>query len=284
MLNNYLDKSMGSLFVLRRAWLFGICRRADINKAFGTESSPNRAAKIMADALRRYPKHLRRIANKGIVPVADAPWPEDASPEAVLDAIARHEPAEKTGVFTDPAKPEERGVSWLQSSPAPSRTMSPEGTRVLMQAIVKDEPLSILYAGLRHHETPRWRRIAPRAMEHTGIYWRLFAQDLDDAQNNWPIKCFVIGRIAEARKLEKNDTPAYTARSMVKESQYLKVHFSDKLTSEQMAGLMTTFNISPDGKLSIPSHAVHGFCREYANTPHPDHIVWPVFTRIDQVE
>lgn len=268
-----------SLFVLRRAWLFGLCTRTDINRAMDLgkgETNTRVARNAMLLAVSGYPGYLKHINRTGVFPATERQAPPNVSAETILDLLARNAPPIVTGVF-----PEE--LMTMVQAPLPSRASRPNVTQLILRSGVKGEPLRILYAGLRSGETARWRRILIRAFEHTGLYWRVKAQDMDAP--GYPIKSYVLGRILDAEQLDSRDVfkekPDFVKRSIIKKTSMLKVFFADALTPDQKQGIANQFGIEADGTLKWPEYAVHDFCRENGPKQDSSTIVWPLFSRID---
>lgn len=269
-----------TLFVLRRAWLMGVCTRSDINRILGLqgkEESNTRAAKrvMLLAAKEAYPDFLKHIERKGVYPATEREAPPQVTAETILDLMAREAPPIVTGLF-----PEDFPV--LTRPLLPSRASDTKTTAIVFQAGLKDRPLEILYAGLRARENARWRRILIRAFEHTGSYWRLHAQDLD--AEGFPVKSYVLGRILDAKELDGkllkklND---FRPRAIIRNTSRLRVFYADVLTPDQKRGIAGQFGIGADGVLLYPEHAVRDFCRENGPRQDDSSIVWPLFARID---
>ena len=271
---NHMDTS---LFVLRRAWRIGQCRRADIDEAFGTQQSPNRASKIIKEAVARWSGHLRYLPHRGVFPNTRVACPEPARAEVLLDLLARRAPPQETGLLPGD------GVPFLRPAPKPSRALTEAATQVVLDAALRDTPLDILYVGLRRNENAKWRPVWPRAMECTGLHWRMHAQDLDDQSHDYPIKTFVLARVLDARPISEWVRPAdFRPLELVHDLARLRVHLSGSLTPDQDAATRNQFDIH-DGKMTWPRSALHAFRREFTDAPVPSDVVWPVIDRIDEI-
>ncbi len=266
-----------SLFVLRRAWLIGRCRRSDINEAFGTERSPNRASKIIEEAVGRWSQHLFYLSRRGVFPNTRAACPHEARAEAILDLLARGAPAAKTGLLPGD------GVPLLLPEPKPARAMTPNATQCVLEAALRNHPLEILYVGLRRGERARWRMVWPRAMESTGLHWRLHAQDMEDAAHAYPIKTYLLARVMDARPTPSSAAPRdFRARETLRVQSRLRVRLAEDLTEDQQAVTRNQFDIR-DGAMTWPQHALHAFRREYTDSKIPEDIVWPVIARAEEI-
>ena len=266
-----------SLFVLRRAWRMGQCRRADVDEAFGTENSPNRASKIIKQAVARWSSHLLYLPHRGVFPNTRAACPEPARAEVVLDLLARRAPPQETGLLPGD------GVPFLHPSPKPSRAATDAATQAVLDAALRNAPLDILYVGLRRYESARWRHVWPRAMECTGLHWRLHAQDLDDAARGYPIKTFVLARVLGARTTSDWVRPAdFRPKEVLHDRSRLRVHLSPSLTPDQVTAIENQFDIH-EGKMTWPRSALHSFRREFTESQVPPDVVWPVIERIDEI-
>ncbi|MDA8390728.1 MAG: hypothetical protein M0Z76_08390 [Gammaproteobacteria bacterium] len=264
-----------TLFVLRRAWLFGECRRSDIDRAFGTVKSPNRAAALLQGAVQAWPHHLIRLRHRGVFPNLHAVRPAPVEAGLILDLLAQGAPPQETGVFPGD------GAPILKPVPKPSRALTPLATRVVLDAALHERPIRALYVGLRVSESGRWRLLWPRALEHTGLFWRLYAQDLEAARQGFPIKTYVLARILEAQPLDPKDVPKdFTPRTLVRRTRRFRVFLSEALTSDQVAVVRNQLDIQ-DGIMTWPDHALHAFRREFVDEPVPADIVWPLITRLE---
>ena len=264
-----------SIFVLRRAWLIGRCRRADVDRAFGTDRSPNRASKIIAQAVREWSEALYRSARIGVFPDRRVPVPAPARAGVILDLLAQNAPPQETGLFPDD------GVPILRPTPAPAGAMSESATQTILEAALRQAPIEILYVGLRRGESARWRTVWPRALEFTGLFWRIHAQDLEDTAGAYPIKTFVLARVMDARPVMNWKPPQeFRPRAVVRDRQRMRVHLSDALTADQAVAVCTQLGIR-DGVMTWPDHALHAFRREFTSLPVSPDIVWPVITSIE---
>lgn len=264
-----------TLFVLRRAWLFGECRRSDIDRAFGTVKSPNRAAAILKEAVQAWPDQLIRLRHRGVFPNRKIQVPVPAEATVILDLLARGAPPQQTAVFEDD------GVPVLKPVPKPSRAMTEPATRVILDAALREQPVRVLYVGLRVGESARWRLLWPRALEHTGLFWRLHAQDIEAAAQGFPIKTYVLARILEAQAMDARDVPKnFMSRAIVRGSRRLRARLSEALTADQATAIRNQLDIR-EGILTWPDHALHTFRREFTTEPAPRDIVWPVISRVE---
>jgi hypothetical protein len=267
---------MEEIFILRRAWLLGLCTRADVDRAFNTQQSPNIASRLMKQAVNTWPQYLLWRKRIGIIPITTAPRPVEVEAETILDLWARGAGSEKTGVFEDD------GLPLLKPQFQPSRAMTSNATQAILTAVFQDKPLRIQYVGLRRGERARWRRIWPVALEFTGMYWRLHAQDLEDEAGQHPIKVFVVSRVMDTEPLSIKECPArLQRRGLVRQTQRLRVYLNEQLTADQEAVIRNGLAINPEGGLTWPHHSLYEFKRDYANAPPSSDIVWPLLTRVD---
>jgi predicted DNA-binding transcriptional regulator YafY len=267
-----------SLFVLRRAFLFGVCRRADVNRACGTEFSPNRASAIMRAAITRWHALLYSAPHRGVFPREGAACPKEADASLILSLIAKGAAPSETGVFPDD------GAPILMPNPKPARALRDGATQVVLSAALHERPLRILYVGLRRGESARWRRVWPRAMEFTGLQWRLHAQDMEAADQGFPIKVFMLSRIMDAQPLsEKDASKGFTPKTLVRQDRVLRVSLSEDLTPDQVQVVRSGFGIQ-DGRMTWPDHSLHEFKRDFTREPPNPDVVWPTITRLDILE
>ena len=147
---------------------------------------------------------------------------------------------------------------------------------------MRDEPFEILYVGLRRGESARWRTVWPRALEFTGMFWRIHAQDLENTDAERPIKTFLLARVLDARPASHWRAPAgFVPRALVRDRRRLRVHLSDALSADQAAAVRNQLDIQ-DGVMSWPDHALHTFRREFTAQAVPADVVWPVITRLEE--
>ena len=275
------------VFVLRRAWMVGLCCRADIERAYATHRSPAKTAAIMADAVRAWPEHLHWEKRVGVRPITSAATPTQACAQHIFDLIAQGEPAPVTGVFDDD------GAGILRPKLLASRAMTPSATQVVLQSAMQNLPVRVLYTGLRKGAAARWRRLIPSAMEFTGAHWRLHAQDMDDPGQvdeqggiaGPAIKVFLLSRILDAQPLHERDVPkGFKRRMLVQTHRRLRVHLSEDLTPEQVAAVKNSLDIAPDGTMQWPTHSLYEFKRDYAGAPLSSDAVWPLLSRVDELD
>lgn len=272
--NRKSDRDGESLFVLRRAWVKGVCKRTDLDKVFGTTKSPNRAQAILEKAIKDWPKALVRIPYKGVYAKTSVARPKETEATVILDLIAKRAPPQETGIF-----PHE-GIPRLFMTPKPSRAMNPRATQVLLSAALQQTPVRVLYVGLRRKEEARWRNLWPRALEHTGLFWRLHAQDMDDADHGYPIKTYILGRVMEAEPLPEKSVPKkFVPKIWVRHERRLRVSLSEGLSDDQILALCNQFDIQ-NGVMEWPEHGVYGLRREFSDAPVPEGVVWPPMTSI----
>lgn len=293
MFNKKTVMDMASTFVLRRAWLIGICTRADIDRAFGTAASPNRGTAIMQTALRTWPSHLRRVKHHGIFPRRESAAPDQAQAETVFDLLASGARPEISGLFPDD------GVPVIMPTP-PRALPIGNATSIVLHAALNETAVDILYAGLRLGEVAKWRRVLPRALEFTGRFWRLRAQDVVPAGSDRkaipaaaetspepvadaPIKTFVMARILDAASVHRwTPPPGFKRKNIVLAYRKLRVHFSDRLTDDQKRAVCNQLDIH-DGVMTWPEHASFDVVREFAGADVRPGVVWPVLSRVDDL-
>lgn len=267
-----------SLFVLRRAFLLGVCRRADVNRACGTEFSPNRATTILHTAIAQWPTLLYAVPRRGVFPRANAACPDEAKASHILALIAQGATPRETGVFPDD------GAPILMPKPKRAQTLHDGATQLVLEAALHEKPVRILYVGLRRGESARWRRIWPRAMEFTGLQWRLHAQDMEASGEGFPIKVFMLSRIMDAQRLSEKDAPqGFTPKTLTRQDRALRVSLSEDLTADQAQAIRNGFDIR-DGLMTWPDYALHEFKREFTREPPNPDIVWPTIARLEILE
>jgi hypothetical protein len=64
----------------------------------------------------------------------------------------------------------------LKPRPPSATAMAESALQGILNAALGDAPLEILYVGLRRGESGHWGTVGPRALEFTGLFWRLHAQ------------------------------------------------------------------------------------------------------------
>lgn len=271
-----MDINTESNFVLRRAFLIGKCKRSDIDKAFGTGRSPARASQILKHAVSPsvYGQFIYQAGKRGVFPRSNVKTPTNASAETILDLIANRAGPTITGLFEDEA-------SFLLPPTNVPKAINSFATQKLLEILIKKEPISILYVGLRREENAKWRDIYPRAMEFTGTQWRIHAQDIND---NGKLKAYVLSRISDTRPLGKRHIQdGFHALEMVKEKQKMRIHLADAFTADQTAAIINEFGISGN-VMYWPHSSAYEFKKQYSKEPPNEAIVWPVFSKIEFIE
>lgn len=274
----YAERSVSSLFVLRRAWLIGVCRKRDIERAFGLHDSPATVARVMRDAVNDYPESLKWVKRSGVCPVGSSLKPKEVSPAVMFDLLAKNAQPCATGIFDDD------GVPVLLPSHRFGLADTESASEAILEAALHGRQLLVLYVGMRRNEQPKWRRVMPRALEYTGLYWRLRAQDIDDSERGFPIKAFVMHRILDAKPCKTPLPSGFRDIVTVKSERLIKVFLNEDLSEYQARTLKNGMRIGDDGVLKWPDHSLYEFKRELAGAPAQDGIVWPPITRIEELD
>lgn len=265
-----------ALFALRRAWLVGLCRRIDIERAWGVGDSPTLANRLVAESALAWRSHLRRVPYKGLYPLLQERRPKEVSAGTMLALFARGASARETGLF-----PEEATV--LLPDQPPVGAMTELATEALLDALIHGRPVRVLYVGLREGERARWRVLCPQALEFTGSpQCRLHAQDLE--VDGAPSKTFVLARIFEVQPADKRFegfSPALLPATVAyRAKQRLRLTLNEDLTPDQKQAIAHELGIK-GGIAEMPEQAVHNFGRIYANAAPTPGIVWPPIARIE---
>jgi hypothetical protein len=214
------------------------------------------------------------------MPNTNIPCPPEASIDLILNKIARGEPSQSTGIFDDD------GVGILRPKIIQTSTLTENATKIVIQAALRDEPLQILYVGLRRNESARWRSLWPCALEFTGKSFRLHAHDIDDAAQNFPVKVFLLPRILDARNLEVKGIKRLLPETFVRQSRVkidvnLRVFMNEALTTDQEKVARHELGVAPSGQMSWPSHSLYEFRRDNEGIRPSTDIVWPLLSRVD---
>lgn len=267
------------LFVLRRTLWIGNCRRADVDRAFGTAKSPNRGTAILHAACAQWFHLLYKDGKKGVFQRDGVMRPPEASAQTLMKLIAENATPSITGIFPEESLP------FLLPPDKAALTINPNAMDVLFSSAIHQNPIRILYVGLRRGESARWRNVWPRAMEFNGLQWRLRAQDMAAGEKGYPIKVFSVPRIFDAHPLEtKRNTPKdFQARNLVKTQRAMRVHLSESLTPDQVQAIENEWGIR-DGIMQLPDYGWFEFRKQFTNEHVNPDIVWPVITRIDPLE
>ncbi len=268
------DTDETSLFILRRAWLFQRCRRKDVDTIFGTRNAPARASRIMQQAIIKYPKYLQWTKKFGILPLGNQK-PHEVEALTIMNLIALGKSSIETGIFQGESLP------FLMPQPLRTITANEKCANDILQAVLNDKPLEILYVGLRKGENARWRKVWPSGLEFTGIQWRLHAQDIEDPQG--VIKVYVMGRILETRYLTtvvKN----FKRRKVISDRVNLRAQLNTELTPDQQHVLQQSFGMDKNCHMSWPAYALYEFKRDFVEAPVSLETVWPVISRLDVLD
>lgn len=266
-----------ALFALRRAWLVGLCRRSDIDRAWGTSKVPVLADRLMAESALTWRTHLQRVPYKGLYPRLQERRPPEVSASTMLALLARGASVRETGLFPDEAPV-------LLPEQQPIGTMSDSATEALLDALIHKRAVRVLYVGLRQGERARWRVLGPQALEFTGSpQCRLHAQDLE--AEGAPSKTFVLARIFDVQPADprfEDFSPALLLASVAyRVKQRLRLTLNEHLTPDQEQAVAHELGIK-GGIAEVPEHAVHDFGRIYANTAPTPGIVWPPVSHIER--
>ncbi|MFN4328770.1 MAG: hypothetical protein ACK4FF_07835 [Limnobacter sp.] len=267
------------IFVLRRAWTLGKCDREAVDRAFGTGGSPARASKILGDATRHPSGSLMWVKRVGVVPKHGAACPAEASIDLILEKIARGEPPQSTGIFDDD------GVGIVRPKIRALSTLSEAATRVVVEGALRDEPIQILYVGLKKDETAKWRTVWPCTLEYTGKGFRLHAHDLNDPEAQYPVKLFLLSRILDAQKLDVKATKKSLDQKFVRRGHIgadVSVHVSlnQLLTPDQEKVVRHELGINASGKVRIPRHLLYEFRKENEGLKSSALQVWPLLSSV----
>lgn len=265
-----------SLFVLRRAWLLGICQRKDIDAVFFTRNTPARASRIIKKALAMHPLTLQWHKHHGVIPNKNVKPPAEVSATLIMRLIAEGKPSAETGILPHD------GLPILMPQPLTVTMLREKVMDLVFQAALKNHPLEILYVGLRKGEHARWRRIWPSALEFTGMQWRLHAQDIDDKES--VIKVYVLGRFLDVRYLIIPVQKTFKRLNVVVDKVHLRAQFNDDLTVDQKHALQQNFGIDEHQQMSWPAYALHEFKRDYVDMPVSKDTVWPIISKLDTLD
>lgn len=267
------------LFILRRALWYGVAAARDLQEAFGVcrriaVADLNQAVDYWGvhEHGRRVPVLLRDRG--GVMPVYPKRYPSAASPQVMLDLLAR-----EAGFW-------ECGLRETEIDVVVRRrldTVSADVVGAVMDALViraqnrfTRAALRIRYVGMKLGDTYRMREVLPLYLEFEGMRSRLYAVDLQD--ENLPVKAFVLQRIASAQIMER-DIPIQALRTRIGGG-YVRVKptWDPRLTPDQREALLRELGAVPDGTLRMPSSLMHSF-RSFYTTGLParadQHIVWP---------
>lgn len=273
-----VERGEVSLFVLRRAWWTGVCRKRDVERAFGLSHSPATVARLMKAAVLDFPGCLKWVKRLGVYPVSSAMRPREVSPEVMFDLLAGGATPRMTGLF------EEDIVPVFRPTVRFGLAATEQASALLLEAAIRQQPIRILYVGMRRNEQPRWRRVIPRALVFTGMYWQMSAQDVDDDAKGYPIKSFVVYRILDAREDSSPLPSGFVHRKLVKPNRQIKVFLSDELNEHQADAVRRGLGLKADGTLLWPEHLLHDFKREWAGVPPAPDIVWPPLSRVEEMD
>ena len=99
------------------------------------------------------------------------------------------------------------------------------------------------------------------------------------------LKVFLLSRMLDAQPLSERDAPkGFKRRLLVQTMRRLRVHLSEDLTLEQEAVVKNSLDIAPDGTMRWPAYSLYEFKRDYGRAPPSAHVVWPLLSRIDELE
>lgn len=254
-------------FIWRRAFRSGdrCVVRADLMEAFGI--SGNKASALLTEEANDSKGRLVRTGYKISAPLWAEP-PRCAGEEDLMEHLDRGlTDFEFTGL-----RPDEMPVNqsaWRRPLPHESGALFS-----IVRAITTQTPLFIRYVGMEYGDTGRWRRVVPLSLDCVDDQWRLSAQSLDNAEDNFPVRSFVLSRILESR-IDTDRPPARFVRASGFDSASLfEVKFHEQLTAEQRQVIGNELSIS-DGSITLPARTAHDFFRRFGDAEVSAKAVWP---------
>lgn len=265
-----------ALFALRRAWLVGLCRRMDIERAWCVGNQPLLADRLVKESALAWRTYLRRVPYKGLYPRLEERRPPEVGASVIMGLLARGASARETGLF-----PGELQV--LVPEQGLIRAMSEQANEVLLDALIHGRAVRVLYVSSREGERALWRTLMPQALEFTGTpQCRLHAQDLE-AQGA-PSKTFVLARIFEVQPADKRFEgfgPALLpADVLYRAKKHLRVKLNERLTPDQRQAAEHELGIK-DGVVQVPAREVETFRRLHGKPEPLAGEVWPTVSYVE---
>ncbi len=270
-------------FILRRACWYGRVTVQDVRDAF--DVSRQIASKDLTEAVKHWTwideaGAVHPVLSRGtraVIPIYPIRFLEAASPKRMLQLLAAKAEFPVTGL-------REKEISVLFPEDRASNVL-PEVLSILLQAVLDRSSqglasriVVIRYVGMKVGDVYRERRIVPVALEFDGGQTRVYAHDMDAAQEGYPIKAFVLTRVAQA--WFSSERPPKDFKRGVPDphkTRRLRVTFDPRLTEDQKDALRRELGIH-DGVLMIPENQIHAFRRFYTNGLPADaqpNIIWP---------
>jgi len=252
------------VFVVRRAVRRGSVSRVDLCRAFSLSSATG--TRILREAEKAFSPNLHL---DGKATRWDGPPPPWASAESLLSELEGGLDPARSGFFH--AELPLHRAAWVSNMPGDPRAL-PQ----IISALTHEQPIRLLYVGLRRDANAQWRQVMPLGLERMADQWRLIADDLDDVERGYPSKTFVLSRVLEVLNTAK--TPkGYEAHSFADVSANIDVPLRTRaaLTNDQQKAIENELSIK-NGHRTMPARARFEFLRRFAEIPPSPDAVWPL--------
>jgi predicted DNA-binding transcriptional regulator YafY len=259
----------GMLFVLKRAVRFGKVFRRDLIEAFDGDFGETKASALMSEAAGRWPETLERRSHE-IVPRPNPKIPAKASEEDLMKALDYGQTEFRQIGLRVPDELNVLVVKWTRSLPR-----QPGAFSVIVSSLIHEQPIELLYVGLRRNEQAHWRRVAPLTLEKMGDQWRLIAQDWDDSAAAYPVKVFVLSRILDARLADCRLPPNIIRQGDNDQRVRIPVRLHPDLTPDQQAAICHELMVQ-DQQISIALRSQFELLRRFSDIPPRANAVWPL--------
>jgi hypothetical protein len=255
-------------FVWRRAFRSpGRCVvRSDLVEAFGM--SENKASALLTSEAKTSGGKLVREGYKVVAPAF-------AEPSQYADGadLMRHLQGGLSDYRFTGLKSDELPINRTPfSNPLPPQAGAFER---IVQAIATRGTLYIRYVSMKSQDEGRWRRVAPLSLDCVGDQWRVTAQDLDNLDEQFPVRSFVLARIIEVSPDPKRPPKGFIRGSGFDSKQLVSLEMNPMLTKPQKEVIRHELGIEEGRPKDIPQRCVHEFLIRFADSSPSRDATWP---------
>ena len=268
--NSILDplREVERRFVWRRAFRSPARTvvRGDLVQAFGM--SANKASALLTEEAKTSRGVLVREGYKVIAPAF-------AEPSEYADGadLMRHLQGGLSDYRFTGLKPDELPINRTPFSNA--LPPQPGAFDRIVCSIATQGTIYIRYVSMKSQDEGRWRRVAPLSLDCVGDQWRVTAQDLDNVNEQFPVRSFVLARIIEVTPDPKGPPKGFIRGSGVDSKQLVSLEMNPMMTRQQKDVIRHELGIEEGRPKEIPQRCVHEFLIRFADSSPSSDATWP---------
>lgn len=273
------------VFILRRATWSGLCKVADVVRAF--DVTPQAASLDLNRAVEIWMLDGRPLLTRGrgcVRQIFGLPEHPQASPLVMLELLRRSAPFQETGLREYECLTLHQPLQGVQTS-------TQESLSAILRSLVRlgaeagrpiQRTLEIDYVGLKVGDTIRTRWVAPVGLEFDGAQVRLWAHDL--LRQGYPLKSFVLSRIMAARVVHRQMPSGVRPElALPQETVTLQAAFDEQLTTDQRQAIARELGLDDHARLKAARHRVFQLQHLYAKAAHTQEAIWPPLLSLQEV-